>query len=51
MVPSGRLRTSDALRASAVQVEVEGGSAELSIHTDNPAEAAEVDLVLTPLSQ
>jgi hypothetical protein len=50
LVPSGTVRISDALGASAIELEVEGGSAELSIHTNDPAEATEVDLVMTPLS-
>lgn len=50
MVPSGRLRISDALGARAIELEIENRSVELSIHTDDPAEAAQVDLVLTPLA-
>ncbi len=48
LLPSGTLRISDALGDAAVDVEVRGGVAEVSIFTDDPMEASEVYLVLKP---
>lgn len=48
LVPSGTLRISDALSSSAVDVDPPATSLQVSIYTNDPAEASKVDLVLRP---
>jgi hypothetical protein len=47
-VPSGRLRISDALGDESVEIEIRGAAIVVEIRTNDPREASEVHVVLTP---